>query len=260
MPAEWDAATYDQVSNPQARWGGAVASWLELSGSEVVLDAGCGTGRVTEAVLARLPHGEVIGMDGSPAMVAQARHRLGPYAARLRLLVADLDHPLPIAARSLDAVISTATFHWVADHDALFTNLAGAIRPGGQLVAQCGGHGNIASVVRALAAVAPGEGYPWTYATPQETEQRLQRAGFTDTETWLTPEPTRYESREELERFMATVILWPQLRRRDPSQHAAFVKEVAGRLPGLELDYVRLNLRARRQGHQQGHPAGWPAS
>jgi trans-aconitate 2-methyltransferase len=229
MPAEWDAATYDQVSNPQARWGGAVASWLELSGSEIVLDAGCGTGRVTEA---------------------------GPYASRLRLLVADLDHPLPIAPRSLDAVISTATFHWVADHDALFTNLAGAIRPGGQLVAQCGGYGNIASVVRALAAVAPGEGYPWTYATPQETEQRLQRAGFTDTETWLTSEPTRYESREELERFMATVILWPQLRRRDPSQHAAFVKEVAGRLPGLELDYVRLNLRARRQGHQDGHPAG----
>ena len=247
MPAEWDAATYDQVSNPQARWGGPVASWLELSGSEVVLDAGCGTGRVTEAVLARLPQGRVIGMDGSPAMVALARNQLGPYAARLRLLVADLGHPLPIAPGSLDAVISTATFHWVADHDALFASLAEAIRPGGQLVAQCGGRGNIASVVRALAEVAPGEGYPWTFATPEETEQRLQRAGFTGIEAWLTPEPTRYESSEDLERFMATVILWPQLRRRDASRHAAFVKDVAGRLPGLELDYVRLNLRARRR-------------
>lgn len=249
MPAEWDAGTYDQVSNPQARWGGQVASWLELRGSEVVLDAGCGTGRVTEAVLARLPRGKVIGLDGSAAMVAQARHRLGAYAARAWLLVGDLNHPLPVVAGSLDAVISTATFHWLPDHDALFANLAAAIRPGGQLVAQCGGPGNIASVVGALAEVAPGEAYPWTYATPQETQRRLRRAGFTDTDTWLSLEPTRYQSREELERFMATVILWPQLRRREPSQHAAFVKEVAGRLPGLELDYVRLNLRARRQGH-----------
>ena len=248
MPAEWDAATYDRVANPQARWGRAVVARLDLTGTERVLDAGCGTGRVTEQVLERLPGGRVIGLDGSSAMAGQARERLSAHSARLSLVVADLAGPLPLATASVDAIISTATFHWIADHDALFNHLAVVLRPGGQLVAQFGGHGNIASVSRAVRQVTGDDAELRTYPTAEQTEQRLARSGFTDIEAWLTPEPTRYASREELEEFMATVILWPHLARLDPVERPAFVRAVADRLPGLELDYVRLNLRARRAG------------
>lgn len=218
---------------------------LVVAGDETVLDAGCGTGRVTEAVLALLPRGRVVGLDGSAAMAAAAQARLGGQGSRLAFLVADLRRHLPVAAGSFDAIISTATFHWIPDHQALFGELSRILRPGGQLVAQCGGPGNIATVLAALARVAPGEGHPTVYATPEETRLRLLAAGFTDIETWTNPERTPFANRGALEQFLATVVLWPNLRERDPSEHAAFVTAVVDELPACELDYVRLNILAR---------------
>jgi trans-aconitate 2-methyltransferase len=243
---DWDARSYDLVSAPQVRWGGPVAARLPLAGDELVLDAGCGTGRVTEAVLDRLPRGRVIGLDGSARMVEEARRRLGKGEGRLAFMVGDLSRRLPVAPGRLDAIVSTATLHWLPDHDALFHNLAEALRQGGRLEAQCGGAGNIASVTEALERVAPDEAYPYTFATPEETAGRLEAAGFTEIDTWLVDEHTPFPSREELESFLATVILWPQLKDRDRSEHAAFVARVVDELPALELDYVRLNLRAVR--------------
>jgi trans-aconitate 2-methyltransferase len=241
---DWDARSYDLVSAPQVRWGGPVAARLPLVGDERVLDAGCGTGRVTEAVLDRLPRGRVIGLDGSARMVEE--RRLGNGKGRLDFMVGDLRRRLPVAPGRLDGIVSTATFHWLPDHDALFHNLAEALRQGGRLEAQCGGAGNIASVTEALERIAPGEAYPYTFATAEETAGRLEAAGFTEIDTWLVEERTPFPSREELESFLATVVLWPQLNDRDPSEHAAFVARVVDELPALELDYVRLNLRAKR--------------
>src|SRR5258707_10155805 len=130
---EWDAASYDRVSSPQIRWGAPVAARRPLQGNELVLDAGCGTGRVTEAVLDRLPAGRVVALDGSAGMVAEARSRLGDAGGRLSFLVGDLRHPLPVAPGRLDAIISTATFHWLPDHDAPFPYLAAPLRPGGPI-------------------------------------------------------------------------------------------------------------------------------
>jgi trans-aconitate 2-methyltransferase len=76
LTRDWDAATYDRVSSPQVEWAGPVLDRLELRGDETVLDAGCGTGRVTAVLAQRLPRGRVIAVDGSPAMVAEARKRL----------------------------------------------------------------------------------------------------------------------------------------------------------------------------------------
>src|SRR5512144_2104322 len=120
--------------------GEAVLERLTLRGDERVLDAGCGSGRVTERLAERLPAGHVVALDGSASMVRQARVRLARFGERVSYVVADLGRPLPIASR-VDAILSTATFHWVPDHDALFRNLAAIVRPGGRLVAQCGGAG-----------------------------------------------------------------------------------------------------------------------
>ena len=142
---DWNASSYDRVADPQTRWGAEVLGRLPLEGDETVLDAGCGTGRVTELLLGRLPRGRVVALDFSAAMLVEARKRLAPFGDRVAYVEADLARPLPLDA-TVDAVLSTATFHWVMDHDAMFENLAAVLRPGGWLVAQCGGFGNVATL------------------------------------------------------------------------------------------------------------------
>jgi trans-aconitate 2-methyltransferase len=251
MTAEWDARTYDRVADPQTRWGGTVLDRLPLRGDERVLDAGCGSGRVTELLLERLPDGHVVALDGSAAMIDEARRRLASAeaAGRVSFVTVDLLDPLPIDP-PVDSILSTATFHWITDHDALFHSLAAVVRPGGRLVAQCGGVGNIATVLAATREVLGGEPTrsPWLYATPEETAERLAAAGFAEISTWLNPEPTPLAPGEEIETFLATVILRDHIARMSEPERRAFIHEVAERLPRPEIDYIRLNMVATKAG------------
>jgi trans-aconitate 2-methyltransferase len=244
-PRDWDAATYDRVADPMTAWGSAVLDRLPLRGDERVLDAGCGSGRVTELLAERLPHGSVVALDGSPAMVDQARARLDRFGDRIDYLVADLGRPIPLA-EPVDAILSTATFHWVPDHDSLFRHLAAVLRPGGSLVAQCGGAGNIASIQRVLATIGDGWLGPVHFETPEATTDRLVAAGFVDIRCWLTEEPTRFETGEPFEAYLRTVVLGAHLERLAPADRDPFVHEVASRLVEPSIDYVRLNIDARR--------------
>ena len=246
-PRDWDAATYDRVANPMTAWGTAVLNRLTLHGDERVLDAGCGSGRVTEVLAERLPRGIVIALDGSPAMIDQARSRLSRFGERIEFLVADLGRPIPLAER-VDAILSTATFHWVPDHDALFRHLAAVLRPGGALVAQCGGEGNIASIQRVLASIGDGWLGPAHFETPETTTDRLMAAGFTDVRCWLTEEPTRFEPGEPFEAYLRTVVLGAHLERLPPADRDPFVHDVATRLAEPAIDYVRLNILGIRAG------------
>jgi trans-aconitate 2-methyltransferase len=246
-PRDWDAATYDRVSGPMTRWGTAVLDRLPLEGDESVLDAGCGSGRVTELLASRLPRGRVVALDASPSMIEEARGRLAGFGDRVAYVVADLGQPLPLGSLApVDAILSTATFHWVPDHDALFANLAAVLRVGGRLVAQCGGSGNIASIQAVLATIGDGWLGDVHFETPEATARRLAAAGFVDIETWLQPEPTRFERGEPFETYLRTVVLGSHVARLPPSERDAFVSEVAGRLGNPVIDYVRLNITARR--------------
>ena len=241
-PRDWDAASYQRVSAPLEAMGREVLDRLELRGDERVLDAGCGTGRVTAALLERLPRGEVVAVDGSPAMVAEARERLGSRADVRVADLTELELETPV-----DAILSTATFHWIADHERLFERLFAALRPGGQIVAQCGGAGNVAAVQAALDAIADpalaGWRGPWHFASPEETAERLERLGFTDIRTW--PQDVRVEPEHPRE-YLATVVLGSHLERIPAERRDAFAGAVLARLPEPAIDYVRLNLSARR--------------
>ena len=245
QPRDWDAQTYDRIANPQTGWGRVVLDRLPLAGDERVLDAGCGSGRVTELLAERLPRGGVVALDASASMIAAARERLTVFGDRIEYVTADLGRPLPLA-EPVDAILSTATFHWVPDHDALFANLAAVLRPGGRLVAQCGGVGNIASIRAILATIGDGWLGASHYETPMDTVERLDASGFVDIEVWLTDEPTRFEAGEPFETFLRTVILGAHVDRLPEDERDAFVHGVAERLPEPMVDYVRLNIVARR--------------
>jgi len=243
---EWDAETYDVVSDPQFNWGMEVLGRLELRGDEVAVDAGCGSGRVTEKLLERLPGGHVTAVDGSEAMVTKARERLGDRAG---YLVADLAE-LELDER-IDLVFSTATFHWILDHDILFARLRAALRPGGRLIAQCGGKGNVARHAQAIATVAArpefaghfaGATGMWNFATAEETEARLRGAGFTEARCWLEPKPV--QPPDPLA-FTSTVTLGPLLAQLPDEQRRPFAEAVLEESEQpLVLDYVRLNIEA----------------
>jgi trans-aconitate 2-methyltransferase len=242
-PREWNAASYDRLSDPQLTMARDVIDRLDLRGDERVLDAGCGSGRVTEELLDRVPNGRVVAVDGSSAMVEQLRDRLGDRVDSFASDLLDLELTEPV-----DAVLSTATFHWIADHDRLFARLFSALRPGGRLAAQCGGHGNIANVVEAIEAVdhpaLRGWEGPWNYATPAETMDRLRAAGFVDVWAWLQPWPVDPSDPRE---YFATIILGSHLERLPVDEQMPFVDEVLARLGSpVVANYVRLNILARR--------------
>lgn len=242
---EWDAATYDRISEPQARWGAHLLTRLDLAGDERVLDAGCGSGRVTEMLAERLPQGRLVALDRSQNMLDEAAKRLERFGSRIEYVCADLAGPLPLG-EPVEAVFSSATFHWVPDQDGLFHNLAAVARPGARLVAQCGGEGNIASVMEALLQVGDGWDGPWSYPGVEETRQRLEASGWVEVETWLHDEPTRFEAGPPFETYLRTVILRAHVDRLPEERRDDFVRAVAARLPAPVLDYVRLNITALR--------------
>lgn len=246
-PCEWDADTYDEVSDPQFEWGTEVLGRLELRGDEAAIDAGCGSGKVTEKLLDRLPDGELLAVDGSEAMIAKAKERLGERAT---YLVADLSE-LKVA-QPVDLIFSTATFHWITDHDRLFRHLRATLNPGGRLVAQCGGHGNVAEHAAVIATVVARPEFAthfeqmtgmWNFATPEETESRLRAAGFSEARCWLEPKPVTPERPLE---FTSTVTLGPLLAQLPGDLRRPFAEAILEESASpLTLDYVRLNIEAR---------------
>jgi trans-aconitate 2-methyltransferase len=246
---DWDAETYDRVSGDvQLVWALEQLERLPLSRDEVVLDAGCGSGRVTAELVKRVPGGRVYGVDVAPSMVEHAQNALGDSATILCQDLVELELP-----EQVDAIFSNATFHWIKDHDALFAALHRALEPGGRLVAQCGGQGNIDEFRRLADEVAAEEPFarffagwqrPWNYAGAEETAARLEAVGFGDVSCWLEPKSV---APAEPKAFVTTVCLVRHLDPLSAELRDEFIERVLS-LAGepLTLDYVRLNIAASR--------------
>ena len=256
LAREWDAGEYEKLSAPQTRWGVEVLGRVDVRGDEAAIDAGCGTGRVTELLLAKLPEGTVLAIDGSRAMVEAARRR---FAGEPRVRVEHQDLLSLEVEERVDLIFSTATFHWIWDHDRLFENLARAIKPGGRLVAQCGGEGNISRATRATRETMQEERFleyfvGWQddkyYADAEMTARRLEAAGFEEVETWLHEEVAAFDSVDELARFLGTIVLGGHLEKLPQEERGPFAAAVAEKVVEVDgrpaLDYVRLNMMARR--------------
>lgn len=259
---EWDASSYHRVSNPHVVWGGKVLDRLPLRGDETVLDAGCGTGRLTADLLDRLPHGRVVALDVSANMLEVAERELAPrFGDRVRYVRADLQAIGPATVgEPVDVIFSTATFHWVPDHDRLFAGLRSVLEPGGWIVAQCGGGPNLARLRERAERLLRAEPYathigdwpgPWTFATNIETATRMEALGFVDVRTGLEEQPTPMPDEAAYREFLATVIFGEHLSRLPSDElRTSFLDTLTAHArtdkPPFELDYWRLNLQGRR--------------
>jgi trans-aconitate 2-methyltransferase len=243
---EWDGDSYDRISATMEALGLEVLERLAPAGEELVLDAGCGSGRITQALIERLPAGHVIGVDQSPSMIAAARRRLGPDADLRVADIVELELEQPV-----DAILSTATFHWISDHERLFARLRANLRAGGRLAAQCGGEGNIEKLRTRARGVLAREPYaehcrgwqpPWNYQAPDATRERLLAAGFSAAECWLTPAPRQPEQPRE---YLSTIVLGPHVQQLPAELREPFMDQMLEVLETpVTVDYVRLNIDA----------------
>ena len=222
--------------------------WLDAKPSEQILDLGCGDGQLTQRLA--LSGASVVGVDASPEMRAAGRLR-GIDAREGRA------ESLPFADCSFHAVFSNAALHWVRDQDAMLAEVRRVLRPGGRFVAEMGGHGNIAAIRVALAAVLARRGYGDRksgenyYPTPASYARRLERHGFKVGRIALRPRPTPLPA-SGMEGWLRTFCrgvldaLPEELRQPVIEETAALLAPVLRDEEGnWSADYVRLRFVAR---------------
>lgn len=253
MP-DWDAATYHRLSGPQLAWGRRVAEGLAPSPGERILDLGCGTARLTRELASQFPDVRFVGLDVSHAMLAEAGRADDGRVAFVRAEGA----ALPFAA-AFDAVFSAATFHWIPDHSRLFAEIHAALKPGGRLIAQCGGGPNLRRLLdrthalmerRAFSRFFAGWRDPWYFAAVPDTERTLAAVGFTHVVVTLEPAPTTLPDARAYADFISCVCVRHHVDTLPPGERGRFVAALAEAAgaddPPFTLDYWRLNIEARR--------------
>ena len=241
----WDPERYAHNARFVADLGIPVVELLDPQPGERILDLGCGDGALTEKLAAL--GCQVLGVDASPEQVAAARTR--GLAARV-LSGRELDFE-----GEFDAVFSNAALHWMGEPGSVVRGVARALRPGGRFVAECGGEGNIASIVGALEAVLPTHGLdfhnPWYFAPVETYRQLLAEADFQVLSIQRIPRPTPLPT--GIPGWLATFggVFLAHL---DNPTREAVIADVEARLrPVLcdgdgnwTADYVRLRFAARR--------------
>lgn len=257
MDDSWDARTYDKVSGVLEEWGQRVLEQREWQGDEAVFDAGCGSGRPTRILAAKVPRGTVYAVDMDHNMVLQAQANLRDFQ-NVQVMQSDIVRvKLPA---QVDVIFSNAVLHWIADHEKVFANFAGLLKHGGELVAQCGGQGNLENALAIVEGVMADDPFrqhftgwknPWNFAAPDDTEELLRKAGFKKARAYLSTEPVVFDSREQFSAYVRTVVIRPHLARLPSAQlRDMFPEECLDRCEKRPqkwlLDYVRLNIMAEK--------------
>jgi trans-aconitate methyltransferase len=214
---DWDAQTYHKISNIQLLWGQELLASRQWNGDEIVLDAGCGSGRVTKIISSLVPKGRVYAVDLDQSMISAAKSNLR-HVKNIRFVLADIS--LLELTEEVDVVFSNAVIHWIADHYKLFSNLRKLLKDNGEMLIQCGGKGNLRETHRLLEEVRKKSEFikyftnwvtPWNFASEEETLVILEKIGFSHIRTKLTKKIAQFSSSEEYKQFMQTVVMKPYL-------------------------------------------------
>lgn len=233
---DWNAKQYQQRHAYVFEYGKAVLDLLSPQKGERILDLGCGSGQLTAAIADA--GATVIGLDSSPEMLAEARANY-PAAVYPTIDFRQADAANFTIESPVDAVFSNAVLHWVKNAEDAATSISKALKPGGRLVAEFGGHGNIQSILDALGPIAT----PWYYPTIGEYATLLERHHLEPRQAWLIDRPTPVEGEDGFEHWLTVFA-------RDittPEQRKALAEKlrVTHYKAGIwTLDYRRLRIVA----------------
>lgn len=262
---KWDAKNYHKVSSIQETWAIELLSKRKWKGNEVLVDAGCGTGRVTKIISNILKEGKIYAIDLDHNMIENAKLNLKDQenVIFIKSDLSTVELPEPV-----DIIFSNAVIHWIKDHYNLFSNFLKLLKKSGEILIQCGGKGNLGTIQPILDLTRKSnafKGYfqdwedPWNFASAEETYSMMERVGFKKVETSLTKKIAKFSSFEEYKLFMKTVVMKPYLSYL-PSDYNnqiidsfidCFFKYYKESIKGLtkvpndyNIDYTRLNIRA----------------
>ena len=289
----WDARTYDQVSRlVQYRWGKQVLELRKWRGNEIVMDAGCGSGLLTKQLAKKVPRGKVYAVDIDSNMIKQAKNNLQFFDNVEIMQSSFIDIKLP---RKIDVIFSNSALHWVQDYRKAFGNFWKMLKPmnysndstdisvsgninnytagGGQLLIQCGGHGNLQQTITILEQVTHLDQFkeyftdwkqPWYFAKAEDANKLLQEIGYVNTKVYRSSDSVIFPNYQIYSKFVKTVVMKSYLDHlsqdndsdddRIDKLKALFLKLFLDEVKKCSnksnrcwfLDFVRLNIIAHR--------------
>ncbi len=246
---KWSPEQYAQNARFVSDLGMPVVTLLAPRAGERILDVGCGDGPLTQKLVEL--GCEVVGVDASPAMIEAAK--------ALGLDAHVMDGQALHFASEFDAVFSNAALHWMKQPEEAITGVWQALKPGGRFVAEFGGDGNTATVLRALDAALQQRGLdfrtlsPWYFPSVEEYRGKLKAQGFVVNTIALIPRPTPLPGSLVgwLETFAQSFVAPLPV-----TERAGFLADVENRCRPMlcdtdgkwAVDYVRLRFSATKPG------------
>jgi trans-aconitate 2-methyltransferase len=223
---EWNAADYNRQSSLQQMLAGKQLALLTLSGSERVLDVGCGDGKITAEIASRLPNGSILGVDPSRDMISFATAHFGPPVhENLRFEVADATQ-LPYR-NQFDLAVSFNALHWVPDQAAALRSIRAALKIGGRAILKFvpqGPRTSLEDVIEQVRNTARWKEYfsgfqkPFVHFTPEEYRELAAEAGLRVVRIELEDVAWDFKTREGFLNFCrATFVEWTRLLPKDQS-------------------------------------------
>jgi len=208
----WNAEDYQQNSTAQQQWARELIAKLALAGSEDVLDLGCGDGKVTAEIADWVPHGTVMGIDNSEAMIALARQQY-PASCYPNLTFELMDARELALENQFDVVFSNAVLHWIKDHRLVVEGLFKSLKPRGKILLQMGakdGVGLYLSVLDQIMLLPEWKLYfqnfecPYGFMGVEEYEVMLLAAGFQIQRVELIAKDALHANKEKFKGWIRT--------------------------------------------------------
>lgn len=232
-PQQWNARDYAQHSSAQLQWASELIPKLGLQGHESLLDLGCGEGRITALIAARIPQGRVLGIDLSPEMIALASIQFPP-STHPNLSFLQMDISRIALEQHFDLAFSNAALHWVADHGAVLRGVRSCLHSGGRVLFQMGGRGNAGGIFAAIGEMLArphwcgyfqGFAAPYSFYGPEQYRDWLPQTGFRPLRAELIPKDMYHPDPAGLLGWLRTTW-FPYTDRLPADQREAFLGEV----------------------------------
>jgi len=259
----WDAETYDEVSNTHEEWARKIILSKIWNKKEIIMDAGCGSGRITKILSNLVPLGKIYAIDIDENMIKKAKDNLKDFK-NVKVIQSNLlDINFNNLYSKFNIIFSNAVLHWILDHYTVFKNFYELLLSEGQLLIQCGGYGNLQNAISTFNAVKDSVEFKsyfsnwkvqWNFAKPVETEKILKEIGYRNIKVYLEDYPVIFKDKNSYSIYLKTVVLGPYLKF-IPSeklqerflQRIVSIKEKENTQEQmLTLDYKRLNIFASR--------------